>query len=89
MLIRMSSPTCNVGQNIVQYFPKQGWVFLQGQITEVSDSEVVADFGDMVMRFSIIDIFYAIDTDMCEEHYSTMSCGTVESDYRKPVKQPI
>lgn len=89
MLIRISFPTCNVGQSIVQYFPKQGWAFLQGQITEVTDSEVVADFGDLVMRFPITEIFYAIDTDMCEEHYSTMSGGTVESDYRKPSKQPV
>lgn len=85
MLIRTEPPQALLGSNLIQYFPRRNWCFIRGEVTEVNDNEVLADFGDTVIKFCKTDIFYAIDTDLGEEHFATTSCGTLKSDYRKPL----
>ncbi len=82
MLIRIEAPIMLMGSKLVQYLPSQNWNFSRGDIVEVNDNDLLADFGDLVIRFTLSEVFYAIDTDLREEHYATINLGLIESDFR-------
>ena len=85
MLIRIEAPIVMMGAKLVHYNPQRGWTFCYGDITQVYDNDLLADFGNWVLRFLLSDVFYAIDTDLHEEHFAATCSGILEVDYRKSV----